>query len=495
MPDPSSAPKSLDTKEMLWAIVSVWIVGMFSALIAFHTFRTGINPNNIAYAQQCGIGYGVIGILALVGSRMILWRLWSRQACIIISSLTALMFVGVSVNIAGYLSVPGSTWVNPGLAPWSDAWVRYQSAMDLWNGWPLSDKPAVGYQLFLMFCFNTFGRGILAPLLANVLCMSLSVALVGCICHRLCPGGDAIKRVWVGMLLFAIIPGIAYYGTLLQREAIIVCALSCFTLLLTDIYQGRLRINSLVAGSAGAFMLMPIRHLTGYLLMVCALTCFIHSFVKHTGTFSGRANSTLAALLLCFAIVAGGRTMNTLGDTALLDTAQAARNNKAMFGYGSIEKVAQDAGNYYSKSIPDRLAYLPVAAVAQYFPPFPWNYTRDRNIARFVPIAHLSILWYFVGGLVLGYFALCIYRKRVAGGLQIWALMWLMCYLSVAFMSAGTVARYYLPFMPLCIPPALQTIISCRHGLVSGRDVKIYAIAYIVAVAMALVVAYNYLKM
>ena len=491
----TAASGKFSYKELLWAVVAVWVIGMFSALICFDTFKVGSAPVNIEYAKSCCIGYGFVAIIALLSTRLILGRLWSRPACIIISCLTALMLVGVSVNMAGYLSQPGSTWAYPGLDMWTDAGSRYLSAMYLWEGWPLSDRPSFGYQLFLLFCFNIFGRGVLVPILFNVLCTSVSAALMGCICHRLCPGGDVRRRAWVAVLLFAIIPSVTFFSTILQREAIIICGVSLFTLILTDIYRGRLQAGSLAAAAVGAFMLFPTRHMIGYLLLALILICFIYSYCRHTGSLSGRYNSTLAALLFCFAIIAGGNAVNSNGDTTLLNTDKAAQNTQSMMGHETVRKYAESTDNYYAQSPIHRLIYLPMAAVAQYFPPFPWNYTRDKVLGAFVPFARLSILWYITGGLILAYYALCIYRRRAAGGLRVWAALWPFCYLGVAYMSAGTVARYALPFLPLAIPLALQTIISVRHGAVSIKNVKIYVVAYAIAVAAVLIFAYNRLKM
>ncbi|MCM1006208.1 MAG: hypothetical protein NC402_07935 [Prevotella sp.] len=486
-------PRFLD-KEMLLAIVFVWLCSVFSALIAFGTFRLDAPRSALEYAQRCSLGFSIAAPVILISCRLVSAQLWSRAACIIVTLLTALMFVGISVNMAGWLRVEGSSWEHPGFAPWSDSSIIYLIAQELYEGKPSADFVPTGYPRIIIAFFNLFGQGVLAPLLLNALCMSLSACLAGKVCAALCPAEDMRRRVWFGILLFAIIPSVAYYGTLLLKEALITLGVSLFALILADLYRGRLRLGSLTGAAIGALLLMLTRHHVALMLIVCALICYARAAYKKAGTQAGRFNTLSVILLLCFVSIQGGRCFRGNRDFVLLDTSNAEGNSQTMATYDTAEHYSSLFGNYYAKKPLERTVYLPLTVSAQYFPPFPWNYTRDKALGAFVPVAHLSLLWYIVGGLVFGYFAMCIYRKKASGGLQAWALMWALCYIGTAYMSAGTVPRYYLPFMALCIPMALQTVLSVKRGAVSLRVANIYAGIYVLLLTIGLVLAYNFLK-
>lgn len=489
---PASGFSSLLSKELLYTIAAVWVAGMFAALVAFGTFRADAAPESLDYAMRCTVGFAVASVLIMAVNRLIAGKLWSRGMCITVGVLTAVMFAGIAVNLAGYLQVPGSTWAQPGLKEWSDARIVYVKAYDIYIGehYPVF-APAAFIPLVIL---HIFGPGLLAPLLFNAGCMSLSSVLTGVICARLCNGADNVRRARVGALLFALIPSIPYYGTMLLKEAPLTLGVSLMTLMFVDVYNGRLR-TSVVAGAViGAILLMLERYYVGYALALGAVISFVHARRSVPGAFAVHFRALIVSLLICFLIVGVGKCLHYQDVSYYFQEEQADSANKAMLGYETVGKYSTFVGNYYGKSYIEKLLYLPFSAAAQYFPPFPWNYTRDAAFGAFVPVAHLSILWYMVGGLVLGYFALCIYRRRAAGGLGLWALFWLLCYLGIALMSGGTVARYYLCLMPVCVPLALRLLLCLRHGLVSQRAFYTYVSVYAVMLACGLTMAYQYLK-
>jgi len=483
---------SLFSKELLYTMAAVWVAGMFAALVAFGTFRAGAAPEALDYATRCTAGFAVASVLIMAISRTIAGKLWSRGMCVAIGALTAVMFVGIAVNLSGYLQVPGSTWACPGLKEWSDARLVYVKAYDTYMGeyYPVF-APASFIPLVLL---HIFGPGLLAPLLFSASCMSLSAVLTGVICARLCPGADAVRRARTGALLFALIPSIPYYGSMLLKEAPVTLGVSLMALMFADAYNGRLRAGVVAGAVIGAVLLMLERYYVGYALALGAVISFVHAHISASGTPARQFSSLAVSLLICFVIVVAGRSLHYQDVSYYFQTEQADSANKAMLGYETVSKYSALVDDYYGKSNVEKLLYLPFSAAAQYFPPFPWNYTRDADLGAFVPVAHLSILWYMVGGLVLGYFALCIYRKRAAGGLGSWAAFWLLCYLGIALASGGSVARYYLCFMPVCVPLALRLLLCLRDGTVSRRAFYIYVSVYSLMLACGLAMAYQYLK-
>lgn len=481
-------------KVLVYASAAVWICGMLAALIAFGTFRPEASPESMDYAMRCTVGFAIGAPLAICLCRLLAGKLWSVALCIIVSSLTALMFIGISINMAGYLDVPGASWEMPGLAPYSDPATIYYWADRYVDGYEMPGCMSMGPLMFYGTFFRMFGTGLLAPLVFNAACMSLSVTACGVICARLVDRGRDSRKAWSGALLMAMIPSIPYYGSILMKEAPVTLGFTLMSLPLAGIYKGRFKIRDLAWGAAGAVLLMALKPHTGYLLCAGAILCLVNARRRQLGSKAYVCNGTLAMLLLSFAIVAGGRGGRSDSDFLLLDSSRAQESEKTMLHHEAVGNYDSLVTGYYAKSPVEKAAYLPMAAAAQYFPPFPWNYTRDSHLARFVPVAHLSFLWYIVGGMVLAWFALCMPSREKAGGLRLWALFWAGCYLGVAYMSAGSVARYYLPFMALCAPLALDLLTNVIRGGISKKMISMFGATYIILLATGLVLAYNFLK-
>lgn len=482
-------------KDLLWSIICVWVVGMIASLLAFRTFSLSTPPLYIEYAKMCSIGFGITSVISVLLGRMTLGKLWSSPACLVFSAAVAVMFIGIAINMAGYTASFGGSWSSPALKPDDVSGICYQVARELADGCTPEFYQSRGYPTLLMWMFGLFGKGILAPLLLNALAMTLTIALSGRVAVMLCSGGDAKRRAWTAMLLCALIPNIIFYGTILTKEALSTCGISLAALLLADLYHGKARVSTLLPAAVGMLLITLTRSQLSYAVALLSVLCFLHSWLRRTGTLAGRTNSIIAALLLCVSSLLAGQCFKPGPTYQLLLSENAEYNNSVMMDFESVQEYAGLIGNYYEKSPINRLAYLPVASAVQYFPPFPWNYTRDLSTAHFVPYARLSVLWYFVGGLVLAYFALCIYRRQASGSLQLWAIGALLCYLSVAYLSAGSVARYYLPFTSLCIPLALQVLLNIRHQVISHKIATVYASTYGVLICIGLAIAYNFLKM
>lgn len=481
-------------KALVYASAAVWICGMLASLIAFGAFRADAAPEATDHAMRCTLGFAIGAPLAMVLCRLAAGTSWSVPLCATTATLTSIMFTGIAINMAGYLEVPGASWEMPGIPPYSDPATIYYWADRYVRGYEMPGCMSMGPLMFYGSFFRVFGFGLLAPLIFNTMCMALSVTMCGVICSRLVEGDRDSRKAWAGALLMAMIPSIPYYGSILMKEAPVTLGFTLMSLPLAGIYKGRLKFRDLAWGAAGAVLLLALKPHTGYLLCAGGILCFANARRKGLGTKACAYNGTLAMLLLSFTIVAGGRAGRSDSEFLLLDSSRAQESEKTMLHHEAVGNYDSLVNGYYAKSPAEKAAYLPVAAAAQYFPPFPWNYTRDSYLARFVPVAHLSFLWYIIGGMVLAWFALCMPCRDKAGGLRLWAIFWAGCYLGVAYMSAGSVARYHLPFMALCVPLALDFMTKVIGGGISRKKASVFGIIYIILLITGLVLAYNFLK-
>jgi hypothetical protein len=111
---------------------------------------------------------------------------------------------------------------------------------------------------------------------------------------------------------------------------------------------------------------------------------------------------------------------------------------------------------------------LPIPLAAQFVSPLPFS-SLD-GITFFDLVGRFTWGWYFIGGTALFYFLFISWRKNE--GFGIWPWWAAVCYACIAYVMAGSVARYVIPVQPLFIPVA--TFVLCR--LREGRWRKAYAV-------------------
>lgn len=481
-------------KETVFGTVGVWITGMFAALISFGTFKEDVSPLSMDYTIRCSLGFAIASALTMLVCRLVVGKLWGRKVCLVVSALTALMTVGIAVNMAGYLHAEGTTWGTPDLGIYSDSDIQYNLTRFIAAGEPLPYGSSSGFPTFEALFFRLFGPGVFVPLLFNAFCMSVSAAICGRICALIVPGGSSHRKVWVGALLFAIVPSIPYYGAMFMKEAPVTLGFTLQAWAIAGLYRNNPRALHIAGAIAGAVLLVFIKPHIGYLTALGTVAALAHQ--QASGNRGMRKVWIGAGVMLFISVVTvfAGKGFRASGDFVLLDTENAEGNTTTMITHETLGAYGEIVGDYYTKNLVEKAAYLPMAAVAQYFPPFPWHFTRDTHLARFVPVAHLSVLWYIVGGLVLAYFVLCFFNSKREGGLRLWGLWWLVCYLGIAYMSAGTVARYYIPLTAACVPLAVQVLACVRSGLLHKKTFAIYSAVYSMLVIIALIVTYNFIN-
>ena len=483
-------------KGLLLATCGAWIVGMAAALIAFHTFSTAADPLAMDYASRLSLGFALTAIIGMGASRLIFRKLWSEPLCLVLAGLLALMFIGVAVNMAGYLMVPGASWESPALSrdpayAYSLALLELKSpeAYGSFNG---------GYPLLLALLFRVGGTSLLLPLAVNVLAMFFSAAICARVCTLLLAGRThwAPSRIaWIAALLFALIPNVAYMGTMLMKDALLTLGVSLFILFLAQLYTGKFTLSGILCCAAGSLLVMLLRSPYGWVLLLGVIMVGVHALIQKRSITAGPTQwGLMFGLICCMAIVSGGSHYRSYSDTQLFNPADPTQTRRNMLSAEVQKAGAPLFDGYYAASPLERAAYLPVTAAMQFLTPLPWNYSRDAQMGRFVPWARVSVLWYLVGGLALAYFAMCIWKRGSRGGLLPWSLWWLACYLGAAFVSAGTVARYYLPFMAAMVPMAVWVLYALANQLIRGRYFRKYCLVYGVLLIAGLAIAYKMQK-
>lgn len=479
------------------AATAAWVVTAVVTALVFHLGRAGYPNVPVSDVTLLICGYALGGGVTLVALRRALRDLWSKRLGYLLTAAAAVMCIGISVNIEGYLSPEGS-WTDPVFPAYTDIIDHYSAADEVYHHRDIVMHNQ-GYPLMVGMLMRVFGTGLSAPLILNMMLMLVGIACSARLSAILIDSSDKKKLAFWGALLCGSIGSILWYSTMLMKEAGVVAGTGLFCVGIASLsVKRKMSVGAVVCVAAGSLLLLLLKSPLGWFCAAGVVILFTRWQRGDAAKYQWLYRRGILLMLICAAIIAGGSRLRYAADSSFVTASTASDPDKdmqfSMLGYNTVQKYATLIPGYFERPLWQRAAILPMTAAAQYFPPFPWNYMRDSDLSNFVWCAHLQEMWYVTGGLILGYFVLCFGRRRKSGGLSRWALWWAVCWLGVALASGGTVARYWLPFVPMGIPLALQCVRAVRNGIVKRRAFVGWSVAYGVMLIGGLIAAYRFLN-
>lgn len=492
MTTPSPHISSLPARHqrLILAGVAGWIVTAVATALIFGlgTFDTKYVPlGDIVWLI---IGYAIGVGLTIACIRRALSNVWTDGLGYVLVAAATIMCIGISINIDGYLPADGH-WNHPVLPDYTDISREYIMADEYYHHRPFPPGGNIGYTIIIGSLMRVFGTGLSVPLILNMVFMLVAIACSGRLAAILVDTANQRKAALWGCICCAAIGNILWYGTILMKEAGVMAGMALYGITLANLLKGKWNTATILCGGAGGFLLLILKSPMGWFCIAGTLLICSRYSHHNPSKYLTLYRRGLFPLLIAGAIIVGGSRLRSVSDNTFINPNP---EDTSMLGYETVGRYSQLIPGYFASSVWHRASLLPLTATAQYFPPFPWNFTRDTHLGRFVWCAHLSIMWYVIGGLILGYMLLCLGRKHRSAGLGRWALWWALCWLGVAFASGGSVARYWLPFIPLGIPLALQCVVATRHGALQIAALRKWGVIYIILLLSGLTSAYLYLK-
>ncbi len=136
-------------------------------------------------------------------------------------------------------------------------------------------------------------------------------------------------------------------------------------------------------------------------------------------------------------------------------------NMQRFYVRGDSQRFYHDLLNYYFLySFWHKILMLPLTMSVQFFIPLPWSYFDTQTFIN--SFGRFTYGWYFVGGTSLFYFFFLSWRK--GEHLGIWPWWPAMAYAAIAYLVAGSVARYVAPILPLFVPIAVYVLCRVYEG-------------------------------
>lgn len=408
----------------------------------------------------------------------------SLTAVVILLALSVFLMAISYVNLLEWTSVDGYSLEVPNVK--NDARTYYKWALHHYDGRVGPQKIAFpGFPMMILALWRLLGVSVIWPQAMNIMFTLTAVVITGMTTRRL-----LINRCSLGP------------SALLACGMALNCLLAFYLLSgISILKEGPLFLAIAIIGYSLASMSAADeerQHLWRDIIMFI-LACGIIALVRTTFLYFIALGVIIMALphwrrdwvmaLAMLAIVAA--TMLIGNHFAYYSFDQHSRIVQGGLG---MQKVYVDEaynrhlrtliGYYFLYSTWHKVLMLPVTMGLQFVIPFPWlNYGDDSII--FNEILRLNYGWYLVGGISLFYYLFMGWKRH--DGMGLWPWWPAASFMIIAYLMAGSVVRYVLPFEPLFIPVVL--FVLCK--LVDGNHRKAFkrwSIFFVITLATTLLV-------
>ena len=339
-----------------------------------------------------------------------------------------------------------------------------------------------GFPIMMLALCKVLGVNVVWPQSMNMMFTLMSTVLVGLTTRRLLVDKvHASPRALVagGMLLT---------GVLMYYQTMGVCILKDSPTYLAVAMAG-FSLSSMVSADDD-------RHMLWREFLVFVLACLLIGLVRTTyiyflilGLFimvlpHWRRDWRMALAMLAVAGVSlfAGDQLSAYSFDRHAEIIGGGWNMQRFYVISESQQFYHDLLNYYFLYSPwHKALMLPLTMSVQFIIPLPWTYYENSTVLSV--LSRMTYGWYFVGGTALFYYLFLSWRRSEM--LSVWVWWPAICYACLAYIMAGSVARYVSPIQPLFAPVAMYVI--CR--LFEGRWRKafmIWAVVFTVLLVSAL---------
>ena len=344
-----------------------------------------------------------------------------------------------------------------------DARGYYKWALSRYDGsYEKSYVPSPGFPMMMLGLWKVFGVSVIWPQAMNLMFMLTSVVFTGKFTRRLLSHRVSVsprRLLAVGMLMTSLLTFYLVIGTSLLKEGSLSLATTMSAFAISSLGAGddecRHSITDIVLFVLSCLLLAIVRPAFLYFIamgvVVMSLPC-----LKREWRFSLGLMVVIGISLLL------GEQLTHNAFARQAEIAGGGWNMQRFYVIGESKQFYHDLLNYYFLyPVWHKVVMLPLTMSVQFFIPLPWSYyyTASSFIETF---GRFTYGWYFVGGTSLFYYFILSWRKGENMGLWPW---WpAMAYASLAYVMAGSVARYVAPILPLFVPIAVYVLCRVYEG-------------------------------
>ncbi|MBR1544125.1 MAG: hypothetical protein IJ626_04445 [Muribaculaceae bacterium] len=351
---------------------------------------------------------------------------------------------------------------------------------------PLPKVEFPGYPFIILLIWKLTGASLIWPMVLNhfatltAIVLTVAIALRGITPHL---PQQAHVITLLSTLLMATQMHWVFYGTRLLKEPLLYLSvtLTAYALIGSGSSHSRHSRSDAVLLILGAAIMAVMRTTWMYFILLgILLAAMPRRWQREKAFFFGTT-----AVVLTFFVTASifARNPASYSHVAIV---QGGNVMADQFINGTNQGIYQRLlGDYFYAPLWHRMLLLPVTMAVQFFIPFPWIGDEPAIFSSILP--RFNFVWYAVGAVAIFYYLfLCWRRKFSLGWLALWPAL---SYLVIAFLTAGTVSRYVLPFAPLFTVVAVDVILSAKDAPWKSLFRRWCCLA-VLAVAVVLTVCY-----
>lgn len=387
-------------------------------------------------------------------------RATSTAARVILCLLTILLICVCYTRLTNWTAVDGYSLEIPDIK--GDQRSYYKWALYLLDG-RLQAEPVVypGLSMMMVALWKVLGVSVIWPQAMNIMFTLTSVVVSALTTRRLLSGYTTASPRTVIIISLLLNCFLFYYimiGAAVLKEGAIYLAMS----------MAGFALSSMAATDSERFTLWRD-------LILFAVACVIIGFVRTTYLYFVLVGVIIMVIphwrrdwgmalamvvMVALAMLAGNEVASY----------SFARHSEIIGGGWNMQHTYVEAytqryylrliGNYFLYSPLHKLVLLPLTMSVQFIIPFPWLNYEAPNLLNIISRATYG--WYMVGGIALFYYLFLSWRRHENMGAWPW---WpALSFMALAYVMAGSVARYELPMEPLFIPVVIFTLYKLREG-------------------------------
>ncbi len=319
-----------------------------------------------------------------------------------------------------------------------------------------------GLPVLMMGLWSLLGVSVVWPMAMNAAFVLAAVVTAGAVARRMLDGRVSASGPTVAVVAMAMTGVLAYFvsqGIRIQKEAMVYLSIGMVGYALAGLRRG----DRFTGADWWAFALACV-------ILAFGRTTYLYFVIMGVAMmWAGNARSqwrTAAALAVVAAVLmaVGNHFAYYSVERHVIIVNGGNEMREAYINDGAQAPYLRLIGDYFNYPKLLRAAMLPLTLAVQFIIPFPWLKSAVASVDTVLP--RLSYGWYAVGAMAIFYFVAVSWRKRDNLGLWAW---WLAAsYAAIAYITAGSISRYVLPFEPLMA--TLATYVMCRA--VEGRQRK-----------------------
>lgn len=432
---------------------------MFAEVILFAVLAV-VSSRHFGMAD--GARITVAYLVAYLVPRVVLRRDrgWSWTSSVILFLLACLLIFLDFNRLTAYTLLDDYSLQEPNLL--GDARRYYKWALHEYDGrFEQFDMIFPGFPMMMVGLWKVLGVNVVWPQAMNLMFTMLSVVFTSKTTRRLLSHRVSVaprSLVTGGLLLACLLTYYLVLGTAILKEGSIFFSLAMAAYVLSSLAAGdeerRHPYREIVLFALACILMALVR--TTYLYFI-ALGVVIMTIPRWRRDW----RFTLCLLVIVGLALALGDHLARYSFDRHAEIASGGWNMQRFFVIGESQQFYHDLLNYYFLySKWHKVLMLPLTMSVQFFIPLPWNYYEEPTLIN--TISRFTYSWYFIGGTSLFYFFVLSWRRNENMGVWPW---WpAMSFAALAYVMAGSVARYAMPILPLFIPVAMYVLCRVYEG-------------------------------